>query len=185
MTNLDSILKDRAISLPTKVHLVKAMVFPSHVWIWELDYKESWALKNWCIWTVVLEKTLESPLDWKEIQPVNPKGNQSWIFIGRTDAEAGTPILGHLTRTTNSFEKTLRLAKIWRQKKKRTTEDEMAAWHHWLDGHESVWTLGIGDGHGGVSCCDSWGHKESDTTERLNWGELKLVKIKQKSRADQ
>ena len=94
MTNLYSILKSRDITLPTKVHLVKAMVFPySHVWMWELDHKESWALKNWCFWTVVLEKTLESPLESKEIQPVNPKGNQSWIFIGRTDAEAETPIL--------------------------------------------------------------------------------------------
>ena len=93
MTNLDSILKSRDITLPTKVHLVKAMVFfNSHVWMWELDYKESWALKNWCFWTVVLEKVLESPLDCKEIQPVHPKGNQSWIFICRTDAEAETPI---------------------------------------------------------------------------------------------
>ena len=106
MTNLDSILKSRDITLPTKVCLVKAMVFPvwknhshvrlcmdshSHVWMWELDYKESWVLKNWCLWTVVLEKTLESPLGFKEIQAVNPKGDQSWVFIGRTDAEAETP----------------------------------------------------------------------------------------------
>ena len=94
MTKLDSILKSRDITLPTKDHLVKAMVFSSsHVWMWELDYKESWAQKNWCFWTVVLEKTLESPLDCKEIQPVHPKGNQSWIFMGRTNAEAETPIL--------------------------------------------------------------------------------------------
>ena len=94
MTNLDGILKNRDIILSTKVHLVKAMVFSSsHVWMWELDYKESWAQKNRCFWTVVLEKILESPLDCKEIQPVHPKGNQSWIFIGRTDAEAETPIL--------------------------------------------------------------------------------------------
>ena len=94
MTNLDSILKSRDVTLPTKVHLVKAMVFSnSHVWMWELDYKESWVLKNWCFWTVVLEKTLESPLDCKEIQPVHPKGDQSWMFIGRTDVEAETPIL--------------------------------------------------------------------------------------------
>ena len=120
MTNLDSILKSRDITLPTKVRIVKAMVFPvgkgsysqsygfssSHVWMWELDYKEGWAPKNWCFWTVVL-KTLESPLDSKEIQPVYPKGNQSWIFIGRTDAEVETPILGHLTQRTDSFEKTL------------------------------------------------------------------------------
>ena len=94
MTNLDSIFKSRDITLPTKVHLVKAMVFPvGHVWMWKLDYKESWALKNWCFWTVVLEKTLENPLDCKEIQPVRPEGNQSWIFIGRTDDEVETPIL--------------------------------------------------------------------------------------------
>ena len=94
MTNLDSILKSRDITLPTKVHLVKAMVFfSSHVWVWELDGEESWALKNWCFWTVVLEKTLESPLDCKEIQQFHPKGDQSWVFIGRTDVEAETPIL--------------------------------------------------------------------------------------------
>ena len=94
MTNLDSILKKRDITLPTKVRLVKAMVFPvAHVWMWELDCEESWVPKNWCFWTMVLEKTLESPLDCKEIQPVHPKGDQSWVFIGRTDAEAETPIL--------------------------------------------------------------------------------------------
>ena len=109
MTNLDSILKSRDITLPTKVHLVKAMVFPV-VWMWELDYKESWAPKNGCLWTVVLEKTLESLLDCKEIQPVNPKGNQSCMYIGRTDAEA--PIFGYLTRRTDLLEQTLMLGKI-------------------------------------------------------------------------
>ena len=95
MSNLDSILKSRDITLPTKVRLVKAMVFPvvMYGWMWELDYKESWVPKNWCFWTVLLEKTLESPLDCKEIQPVNPKGNQSWIFIRRTDAEAEILVL--------------------------------------------------------------------------------------------
>ena len=93
VTNLDSILKSRDITLLTKVSLVKAIFSSSHVWMWELDYKESWVLKNWCFWTVVLEKTLESPLVHKEIKPVHPKGNQSWIFIGRTDAEAEAPIL--------------------------------------------------------------------------------------------
>ena len=112
MTNLDSILQSRDISLPTNVHLVKAIVFSSnHVWMWELDYKESWALNNWCFWTVVLENTLESPLDCKEINPVNPKGNQFRFFIGRTDAEAETPILGHLMERTDSLEKTLMLGK--------------------------------------------------------------------------
>ena len=108
MTNLDSILKSRDITLPTKVHLVKAS---SCIWMWGLDYKESWMPKSWCFWTVVLEKTLESPLDCKEIQPVNPKGNQSWIFIGRTDAKAETPVLGHLMWRTDSLEKTLILGR--------------------------------------------------------------------------
>ena len=106
----------------------------SHVWMWELDYKESWALKNWCFWTVVLEKTLESPLDCKEIQPVHPKGDQSWVFIWRTDVEAETPILWP-RYAKNSFVKTLMLGKIWRQEEKGKTEDVMVGWHHWLNGH--------------------------------------------------
>ena len=110
MTNLDSILKSRDITLPTKVHLDGFS--SSYVWMWELDYKESWALKNWCFWTVVLEKTLESPLDCKEIQPVYPKGDQSWVFIGRTDVESETPILWPPMRRVNSFEKTLMLGRI-------------------------------------------------------------------------
>ena len=113
MTNLDSIFNSRDITLPTKVHLVKAMVFSSrHVWMWELDYNESWASKNWCFWTVVLEKTLESPLDCKEIRPVNPKGNQSWILIGWTDTEAEAPILWPPDVKNWPFEKTLMLGKI-------------------------------------------------------------------------
>ena len=113
MTNLDSILKSRDITLPKKGASSQNYGFSSgHVWMWELDCEESWAPKNWCFWTVVLGKTLESPLDCKEIQPVHPKGDQSWIFIGRTDAEAETPILGHLMWRTDSFEKTLMLGKI-------------------------------------------------------------------------
>ena len=113
MTNLDSILKSRDVTLPTKVHLVKAMFFSSsHVWMWELDYKESWALKKWCFWTMVLEKTLESPLDCKEIKLVHPKGNQSWIFIGRTDTEAEVPILRPPDVKSDSLGKTLMLEKI-------------------------------------------------------------------------
>ena len=137
MTNLDGILKSRNITLPTKVHLVKAMVFSSsHVWMWELHSKESRVPKNWCFWTVVLEKTLESPLNCKEIQPVNPEGNQSWIFIARTDVEAETPILWP-TDAKNWF--------IWqdpdtgrncRWEEKGTTEDETVGWHHQLDGSE-------------------------------------------------
>ena len=131
MTNLDSILKIGYITLPTKVCLVKAMVFP--LWMWELDYKESWVQKNWCFWTVVLEKTLESPLDWKEIQPVCPKGNQFYIFIGRTDAEAEIPILQPPDGKNWLIGKDPDAGKVWRQEEKGTTEDEMVGWHHWLN----------------------------------------------------
>ena len=137
MTNLDSTLKSRDITLLTKIHLVKAIVFPvSHVWMWELDYKESWTPKNWCFWAMVLEKILESPLDCKEIRPVHPKGNQSWIFIGRTDAEAEIPILWPPDVKNWLIWKDSDAGKDWRQKEKGTTEDEMVGWHHWLDGHE-------------------------------------------------
>ena len=128
ITNLDSILKSRDITLPTKVHLVKAVFFSSsHVWMWELDYKESWAAKNWCFSTVVLEKTLGSPLDCK-IKPVSPKGNQSWIFIGRTNAEAKTTILWPPMWRTDSLEKTLMLGKI--EGRRRRGWQRM----RWLDG---------------------------------------------------
>ena len=134
--------------------------FSSHpVWMWELDYKESWALKNWCFWTVVLEKTLESPLDCKEIKPVNPKGNQSWIFIGGTYTEA--LILGHLMGRANSLEKTLN------QEDKGTTEDEMVGWNHWLSGHEFEQTSGDNEGQGILVCYSPW-VCSSDTTELLN-----------------
>ena len=128
-----------------------------------------YVLTYWCFWTVVLEKTLESPLDCKEIQPVHTEGDQSWVFIGRTDAKAETPVLWPPHEKSWLMEKTLMLGGIGGQEKKGTTEDEMAGWHHWLDGHEFEWTLGVGDGQGGLVCCNSRGHKESDTTERLNW----------------
>ena len=108
----------------------------SHVWMWELNYKETWGLKNWCFWTMVLEKILERPLDCKEIKPVNPKGNQSWIFIGRTDAEAETPILWPPEVKNWLLGKDPDAGKDWRWEEKGTTEDEMFGWHHWLDGHE-------------------------------------------------
>ena len=108
----------------------------SHVWMWELDYKESWAPKNWCFWTVVLEKTLESPLDCKEIQPVHPKGNQSWIFIGRTDVEAETLTLWPPDAKNWLTWKAPDAGKVWRREEKGTTEDEMVGWHHRLNGHE-------------------------------------------------
>ena len=171
MTNLDSILKSRDITLPTKVHLVKAMVFPVIMYGCELDYKESWAQKNWCFWIVVLEKILESPLDFKEIQPVHPKGDQSWVSIGRTDVEAKTPILWPPDAKSWLIWKDPDAGKDWRWEKKGTTEDEMVRWHHWLNGHEFEWTLGVGDGQGSLACCSSWGHKESDMTE-LDWTEL-------------
>ena len=130
------IKKQRDITLPTKVCLVKAMVSPIVVQMWELDYKESWALKNWCLWTVVLEKTLESPLDCKEIQPVHPKGNQSWIFIGRTLAEAETPILWPLDAKNWLIWKDPDAGKDRGQEEKGTTEDEMVGWHYQFDGDE-------------------------------------------------
>ena len=145
----------------------------SHIWIWELDHKESWVPKNSCFWTVVLEKTLESPLDCKEIKPVHPKGNQSWVFTGRTDAEAETPILCPPDVKNWLIGKDHNAGKDWRQEEKGMTEDEMVGWHHHLKGHEFEQALGVGDGQGGLACCDSWGCKESDTSEQLNWTELK------------
>ena len=132
MTNLDSILKSRDMTLSTKVRLVKAMVFPvvMYVWMWELDYKERWALKNWCFWTVVLEKTRESPLDCKEVQPVHPKGNPFWVFIGKTDAEAKTPILWPPDAKNQLIWKVSDAGKDWRWEEKGTTKDELVGWHH-------------------------------------------------------
>ena len=124
-------------------------------------------MMNWCFWTVVLEKTLESPLDFKEIQPVHPKGNQSWIFIGRTDAEAETPVLWPPDVKGWLIGKDPDAGKDWRWEEKGTTEDEMVRWHHRHDGHEFESTPGVGDGQGGLACCSPWGHKESDTTEWL------------------
>ena len=144
----------------------------SHVWMWELDYKESWALKNWCFWTVVLEKTLESPLDCKENQPVNPQGNQFWIFIGRTDSVAETSILQPLDVKNWLIGKDPDSGKDWRQKEKGMTEDEMVGWHHRrLSGHEFEYTLGVGDVQGSLACCSTWGRKESDMAELLKWTE--------------
>ena len=137
-TNLDSILKSRDITLPTKVHLVKALFFPVviHVWMWELKYKENWTLKNGCFSTVVLEKILECPLEGKEIQPVHPKGNQSSVFIRRTDIEAETPILWPPDVKNWLIWKDADAGKDWRQEEKGTTEDEMVGWHYQLNGHE-------------------------------------------------
>ena len=172
MTNLDNILKSRNITLLTKVRIVKVMVFPVVMYGCELDHKESCELKNWRFWTVVLEKTLERPLDSEEIKPVHPKGNQSWIFIGRTDSEAETPILWPPDAKSWFIWKDPGAGKDWGQEEKGTTEDEMVGWHHQLYGHEFEQALGIGDGQGSLVCCSPCGHKELDKTERLNWTEL-------------
>ena len=140
--------------------------------MWELDHKESWALKNWCFWTVVLEKTLESLLDCKEIQPVHSKGDQSCVFIVRTDAKAETPILWPPDVKNWLIGKDPDAGKDWRQEEKGMTKDEMVGWHHQLNGDEFGWTPGVCHGQGGLECCSPWGRKESDTTEWVNWTEF-------------
>ena len=144
--------------------------------MWESDYKENWAPKNWCFWTVVLEKTLENPLECKEIQPVH-REDQSWVFIGRTDAKAETPILWPPDAKSWLIGKNPDAGKDWGQEGKGMTEDEMVGWHHRFHGHGFGWTLGVGDGQGGLVCCSSWGRKESDMTEWLNWTELNWIII--------
>ena len=145
MTNLDSILKSRDITLLTKVHLVKAMIFPVVMYA-----RENWTVKKAkcqrCFWTVVLEKTIESPLDCKEIQPVHPKGDQSWVFIGRTDTEADASVLWPPHAKSWLIWKDPDAEKVWKQEEKGTTEDEMVGWHHWLKGHEFEQALGDGKG---------------------------------------
>jgi len=149
--------------------------FSSHAWMWELDYKETWVLKNWCFWTVVLEKTLESPLDCKEIQPVYPKGDQSWVFIGRTHVEAETSILWPPHVKSWLIWKDPNAGKDWRLEEKGMTEDEMVGCFHQLNEHEFEQAPGVGDGQGSLACCSPWGRKESDTTEWLNWTVLLRV----------
>ena len=151
MTNLDSILKKQRYYFANKGPSSQGYSFSSgHVWMWELDCEESWTLKNLCFWTVVLEKTLESSLDCKEIQPVHPKGDQSWVFIGRTDAKAETPVLWPPHTKSWLTGKDPDAGRDWGQEEKETTEDEMAGWHHRLDGHEFEWTLGDVDRQGGL-----------------------------------
>ena len=138
--------------------------------MWELDCEERWALKNWCFWTVVLEKTLESPLDCKEVQSVHPKGDQSWIFIGRTDIEAETPILWPSDAKNWLIGKDPDAGKDWKQEEKGKTEDEMVGWHHWLDGRELEQALSIGDGQGSLVCCSPWGFRVGHNwATELNW----------------
>ena len=177
MTNLDSELKNRDITLPMKVHLVKAMFFPVVIYGCES-------------WTIKLSKELMlldcgagedswESLDSKEIKPVNPKGNQSWIFTERTDAEAETPIIWPPDVKSQLIRKDPDAGKDWRQEETGKTENKMVGWHHWLNGHEFEWTLGVGDGQGGLACCDSWGRKELDMTEQLNWTELNWCPLSQ------
>ena len=139
----------------------------------ELDHKESWMPKNCCFWTLVLEKALESPLNCKEIKSVNPKGNQSWIFIGRTDAEAEAPVLWPPHVKNWLIGKDPDVEKDWGQEERGMTEDEMVGWHHQLSWHGFKQTSQVGDGQGSLACCSPWGHKELDMTEQLNW--LKFV----------
>ena len=157
MANLDRVLKSTDITLPTKVCIVKAIIFSSsHVQMWELNHKESWALKNWYFWTVVLEKTIENPLDCKEIKPVNPKGNQCRfleIFIGRTGAKAEVPILCPPDVKSWLFGKDPGAGKDWGQEEKWATEDEMVGWHRWFNGCEFEQTLGDSKGQGSLVCC--------------------------------
>ena len=167
MTKLDSILKSRDTTLLTKVHLVKAMNFPVVMYGCESWTKESWAPKSWCFWTVVLKKTLESPSDCKEIKLVNPKENQSWIFIERTDVE--TPKLWPPDAKTWRIGKDPDAGKDWRQEEKGTTEDETLGWHNWLNGHEFDQALGVDDGQGSLACCRPWSHKQYNKSEQLNW----------------
>ena len=144
--------------------------------MWELDCEESWALKNWRFWTVVSERTFVSPLNCKEIQPVHPKGDQSWVFIGTTDAEAETPVLWPPHAKSWLIGKDPDAGRDWGQEEKGTTEDEMAGWHHRLDAHEFGWTLGVGDGQGGLACCDSWGCRvRHNWATELNWTEYSIV----------
>ena len=170
MTNLDSIFKSRDITLPAKVCLVKAMVSPVVMYGCELDCEESLVLKNWCLWTVVFKKTLESCLECKEIQPVHPKGDQSWVFIGKTNAKAETPVLWPPHVKSWLIGKDSDAGRDWGQEEKQTTEDEMAGWHHRLDGRESEWTPGVVVRQAGLACCDSWGRRVGhDWVTELNW----------------
>ena len=143
--------------------------------MWKLDCKESWVLKNWCFWTLVLEKSLESHLDCKEIQLVHPKWNQFWLFIGRTDAESETPVLWPPDVKNWLIWKDPDSGKDWRQEEKGSTEDEVVRWHHRLNAHEFESTPALGDGQGGLACCSPWRHKELDMTEWLNWTEYSIV----------
>ena len=144
--------------------------------MWELDHKEGWVLKNWCFWTVVLEKTLESPLDGKGIKPVNPKGNQPWCSLEGLMLKLKFQYFWPPDAKNWLIRKDPDAGKYWKQEKKGTIEDEMVRWHHWLNGHEFEQALGVDDGQVSLVCCSPWGRKVSDTSEQLKWTEL-LPKI--------
>ena len=167
MTNLDSIKKQRHHFANKGLYSQSYGFSSTHIQIWELDHKEGWAPKNWCFRTVVLEKTLESPLDYKEIKPASPKGNQPWIFIGRTNGETEAPILWPPHAKSQFIGKDLDAVQDWGQEK-GTTEDEMVGWPHQLNGHEFEQAPGDSEGRGNLACCSPWDRKESDTTEQLN-----------------
>ena len=169
MTNLDIILKSRDITLPTKVHLVKAMVFPYECEIWNIKKAERQRINVFELWC--WRRLFKNPLDCMEVQPVNPKGNQSWIFIGKTNAEAEIPILQPPDAKNWLIGKDPDAGKDWRQEEKGSIEDEMVAWHHWLNGHEFEQALGVGEGQGSLACGSPQSCKESDMTELLNWTE--------------
>ena len=166
MTNLDIILKNSDIICQQRPFSQSYGFSSSYVWMWELDYKESWAPKNWCFWIVVLEKTLQSRLDSKEIQPVHPKGNQSWYSSERLMLKLRLQHFGNLMQ--RAIRKDPDAGKDWRQVEKETTEDKIAGWHHKLNGHEFEQAPGDGEGQGSPACCSPWGFKELDMTERLN-----------------
>ena len=170
MSKLDSMLKSRHYFADIGPSSQRHGFSSGHVWMWELDHKDSWVQKNWCFWTVVLEKTLESPLDCEEIQPVCPKGDQSWVFTRGTDVEAETLVF--LSPDVKSWltGKDPDAGKDGGQEEKGTTEDEIIGWHHWLYGHEFEWTPGVGDGRGGLACCDSCG--PNSRTWLSDWTEL-------------
>ena len=173
MTNLDSILKSRDITLPTKVHLVKAMVFPVVMYgceSWTVKKAEHWRIDAFEVWCW---RRLESPLDCKEIQPVHSKGDQAWVFIGRTDTKAETPVLWPPHVKSWLIGKDSEAGRDSGQEEKGTTEDEMAGWHHWLDAHEFRWTPGVGDEQGGLECYSSWDHKVGH--DWVNWTELNCL----------
>ena len=173
MTNIRQHIKKQRHYFANKGQYSQSNKFSnSHGQMWDLDHKESWVLKNWCFWTVMVEKTLECPLYCKEIQLIHTKGNQSWIFIGRTDVEAETPILWPPDAKKWLIRKDSDAGKSWRQKEKGMTESEIVGWNHQLDGHEFEGTPGVGDGQESMVYCSPWGHKELDMTEHQNRTEL-------------